>query len=166
MKDLVVVEQLPKVPDNWNYEESVAKVRQLIYRWKNLTIELAAEFWIAREVLSTPAWNKKSDGTKVPSHTWADYCQDIGSSKRVVNRWLKRFFLAITTKELPPPKGKSQVLYADPPWNYSNTGFDQSAAQHYPTIPTIKLCTPEELKSQYKLRSATTDSILLAIQSW
>lgn len=144
MKDLIVIEQIPIIPTEWNYEDSVVKVRQFIYRWKNLTIDLATELWIAREMLSTRAWNKgMSDGTKVPSHTWANYCREIGSSKRVVNRWLKRFYIAQAAQELPPPKGKSQVIYADPPWDYSNTGFDQSAKQHYRTMPTLELCNPE-----------------------
>ena len=46
-------------------------------------------------------------------------------------------------KELAPPKGKSQVIYADPPWDYANTGFDQSAAQYYSPLSTLALCQPE-----------------------
>lgn len=145
MKDLVAIEQLPEIPPDWNYEESVAKVLQLVYKWKNLTIELATELYIARKALSKEGrpWPKIT-GAFAPVKTWTNYCQEIGVDKSTVNRWLKRFLLATTTQNLPPPKGQSQVLYADPPWNYSNTGFDQSAQQHYPTIPTIKLCSPEE----------------------
>lgn len=32
------------------------------------------------------------------------------------------------------------VLYADPPWHYSNSGFRQSAARHYRTMPTPEIC--------------------------
>jgi N6-adenosine-specific RNA methylase IME4 len=32
------------------------------------------------------------------------------------------------------PKGTFDVIYADPPWSYSNSGFDQSAAKQYPTM--------------------------------
>lgn len=59
-----------------------------------MTIELANELWVAREVLSSRY--HRTDGTFVPS--WAGYCQEIGSSKRVVNRWLRRWF----EPELPP----------------------------------------------------------------
>ena len=49
------------------------------------------------------------------------------------------------------PVGKYRVIYADPPWQYSNSGFNQSAEAHYPTMPTsdicdisiAQLCTPE-----------------------
>lgn len=43
--------------------------------------------------------------------------------------------------ETPPlPEGTFSVIYADPPWSYSNSGFDQSAASHYPTMPTTDIC--------------------------
>lgn len=32
------------------------------------------------------------------------------------------------------PKGTFDVIYADPAWSYSNSGFDQSAAKQYPTM--------------------------------
>lgn len=52
------------------------------------------ELWIAREKLAV----NKSDaakimhGTKVPCRTWSDYCEAIGSQKRVINRLLRRWF--------------------------------------------------------------------------
>jgi N6-adenosine-specific RNA methylase IME4 len=38
------------------------------------------------------------------------------------------------------PDGKFGVIYADPPWQYDNSGFTQSAAEHYPTMPTDAIC--------------------------
>jgi N6-adenosine-specific RNA methylase IME4 len=32
------------------------------------------------------------------------------------------------------PSGEYDVVCADPPWQYDNSGFDQSAAAHYPTM--------------------------------
>ena len=32
------------------------------------------------------------------------------------------------------------VFYADPPWQYENSGFDMSAENHYPTMPIQDLC--------------------------
>lgn len=34
------------------------------------------------------------------------------------------------------PAGEYDVICADPPWQYDNAGFNQSAAAHYPTQPT------------------------------
>jgi len=38
------------------------------------------------------------------------------------------------------PEGKYFVLYADPPWQYQNVGFDESANQQYPTLPVEEIC--------------------------
>jgi len=54
--------------------------------------EIAQELWIAREKLK--AQGRRTDlETKISKlPTWTQYCQDIGGSKEVVNRWLNRFF--------------------------------------------------------------------------
>jgi ParB/RepB/Spo0J family partition protein len=40
----------------------------------------------------------------------------------------------------PPPRGKYRVIYADPPWRYSNSGFAMSAENQYPTMETEEIC--------------------------
>ncbi len=40
MKDLVVIEQLPEVPADWNYGESVARVKQLLSERATVKTEL------------------------------------------------------------------------------------------------------------------------------
>jgi len=40
----------------------------------------------------------------------------------------------------PFPKGKYQVIYADPPWEYENSGYDNAAASLYPTMPLEDIC--------------------------
>jgi len=39
-----------------------------------------------------------------------------------------------------PPEGKYSVIYADPPWQYSNSGFTTSAANQYQTMSTQEIC--------------------------
>lgn len=90
MNDLVVIKQTPKLPEKWDYDVSVKKVKGFIYKWKNLTEELVNELYIARDVLSevgNPNWNKSSN-----SKTWSNYCQEIGTSRQVANRWIARYF--------------------------------------------------------------------------
>lgn len=36
--------------------------------------------------------------------------------------------------------GKFSVIYADPPWSYSNSGLMGSADEHYPTMATDQIC--------------------------
>ena len=75
---------------NWDYDESVKRVRPKVMKFE-LTLDVYHELWTAREALSTPAWNKRSDGTNDPPPTWAQYCEDIGLVKRTVDRWLERY---------------------------------------------------------------------------
>lgn len=89
-EELVKVER-PLLPERWDYEESVEKVKGFIYKWKNLTIEIAQELFIAREKLRSQG--QRSDLTSGKNtRSWTIYCKDIGSSRRVVNNWLNRFF--------------------------------------------------------------------------
>ena len=37
------------------------------------------------------------------------------------------------------PEGKYNVIYIDPPWEYSNSGFKMSAENQYPTMPVDKI---------------------------
>jgi len=62
---------MPLLAIEWN-----EKKRLLVYKWNNVTQEIIDELKIARQMLSTRAWNKKSDGANAPS--WADYCEAIG----------------------------------------------------------------------------------------
>ena len=39
------------------------------------------------------------------------------------------------------PTGEYDIVCADPPWSYSNTGFEQSAAEHYPTMAVEDIAT-------------------------
>jgi len=36
--------------------------------------------------------------------------------------------------------GLYSVIYADPPWQYNNSGFDGAPDDHYPTMPTDAIC--------------------------
>jgi len=143
MSDLVKIDMdEPLIPDDWNYERSVEKVGALIYKWKNLTFEVIRELWIAREILK--AQGQRTDLTSERKfRSWGKYCKEIGVAQQVANRWLKKYFspeeqLQIQAPML--PQGKYFVLYADPPWQYQNVGFDESAEQQYPTMSVEKIC--------------------------
>ncbi len=152
MKDLIVIEQLPQVPAGWNYEESVARVKRVVYKWKSLTLELATELYIAREALSKP-------GHPHGKFTWNQYCEEIGLKRDTVNNWLERLLLIeekSSIKSPPLPDGKYQAIYADPPWQYDNSGLRGSAESHYPTMSMDKLC-------QLNVSNLTGDDAVLFI---
>ena len=107
MNELIVIEPtdtLPTLPDNWDYDTSVEKTKTFFYKWKNLTNDILEELWISRNILKKnfDEWQKEG-GTLVPPPTWNDYCEEIGSSRQVVNRWLEKTYSSkkITTPNQP-----------------------------------------------------------------
>ena len=74
----------------WDYEASVKRVRPMVIRWKTLTLDVYHELWEAREHL-------RNQGTRTDltsgqmSRSWEGYCEDVGLSKRTVNRWLSGY---------------------------------------------------------------------------
>src|SRR3990167_934679 len=141
--ELVLIEQKPPIPDNWNYDESVQKMKQALYRWKNMTIEMANELWIAKEKLSSQG--ARTDLTSEQKfRSWTIYCNDIGSQRQIVNRWLNRWFTPevsnTSTPELPTvTEGKYNIIYADPPWRYFEDGL-KNQSQHYNTMSLEDIC--------------------------
>ena len=116
MIDLAKIETtVTVVPEGWDYDESVEKVKVFVYKWKNMTVEMLDELLVAREVLSEQGGDRKSEKyqrDKCPiDKTWGQYCQDIGSEKRTVNRWLAQHLAEIEGE----PKTKTPVFYLTEP---------------------------------------------------
>lgn len=157
-ESLIVVEQLPLIPEDWDFEDSVAKTKQLVYRWKNLTLEMVTELYIAREKLSKEG-KPVITGTNIPV-TWGQYCEDVGLEKRTANRWLASIFGPQRLPSPPLPKLESQVLYADPPWAFNNSGFNQSAAQKYPTLSIEDICKYSDGEKSVRQLAKEKESVL------
>lgn len=122
MKDSILVKfEEPKLPKKWDYDTSVKRTKSDVLKWGNVSVELAEELGKARKVLSLSASDaaKIMHGTFDPRrHTWTKYCEDIGSSRRSVNRWLVRFYgrKVLPRPKISPPKGKYSCVVIDPPW--------------------------------------------------
>lgn len=143
--NLILIEK-PKLPISWNYDESVKKVKQVIFKWKTLTAELAQELWIAREMLR--AQGRRTDLTSEGKfRSWSDYCKEIDSSRQVINHWLARWFPkdkgSKSTIKLLAPEGKYDVIVIDPPWPYG-TEYDEEARRVASPYPEMDL---EEIKN-------------------
>jgi N6-adenosine-specific RNA methylase IME4 len=52
----------------------------------------------------------------------------------------KRELMHEEKRTRPLPEGKYSVIYADPPWQYENSGFDEAADNQYPTMPLEEIC--------------------------
>jgi len=92
--ELQVIFKKPSLPADWDYDESVKKVKGFVFKWRNMTEEIITELWIAREKLRHPGkrvdlnLSRKMDRS-MP--TWKQYCADIGSQINVVDNWLNRW---------------------------------------------------------------------------
>lgn len=53
---------------------------------------------------------------------------------------LKRQEMVQEKRARPLPLGQYRVICADPPWQYSNSGFDEAADNLYPTMPLDDIC--------------------------
>ena len=80
--------------DNWDYNESVKQVKPMVMSWRNLTVEIARELYLAREALSRKrSYSPKTlkTLTNVSNDTFDDYIRDIGLKRMTVHRWLERY---------------------------------------------------------------------------
>ena len=73
----------------WNYEESVKKIRPMVMNWRNLTVEIVEELYMARKELSKPG--ARNDLVPNGTKTWESYLDDVGLARRTVHRWLERY---------------------------------------------------------------------------
>lgn len=90
MNELVKLSK-PNLPIYWEYGNSIKFVSENIFKWKNITEDIAKELWIAREILRSQG--KRTDLTSDQLiQSWSEYCEEIGSSRGVVNKWLKQWF--------------------------------------------------------------------------
>ena len=126
-KDLMLFDH-PSLPDEWSYEDSVSKMKRLIYKWRNMTRDVANELWIARENLLKPGARTDLAEKSAGSHTWTEYCSEIGISRDSATNWLKRWFPESLTLERKPlvkfsdykdwlkEQDNCDLLLTDPPY--------------------------------------------------
>jgi len=132
MNELIKIEK-PQLPEKWDYDISVQKIKEIFANWKKVTIELIRELWIAHQIFSSPG--ARTD--LKPTQTWKSYYKEIGIPERTIYNWFYRFNLLPNGKRLKTPEmpeGKHQIILADPPWPFRNIGFEESAQKHYPTM--------------------------------
>jgi len=92
MDELVLLEMgsKPRLPKDWNYRKSVKKMKRLVLNWKNISVEILSELYVARVKLSAQGVRNDLDpnGSKLG---WENYLREIGLSKETVRRWLGRY---------------------------------------------------------------------------
>ena len=116
---------LVNLPDleqvEWNYDQSVQKMRKLVVNWRNLSLELLRELCLARMNLSDRA-SRDQIG-------WMQYLLDVGITRTTAHRWLSKYDFdndeLIRDEEIRLPKEVAIVDQQRHPEDF------------YPTHPTI-----------------------------
>ena len=135
MNELIKIEK-PQLPEKWDYDISVQKIKEIFANWKKVTIELIRELWIAHQIFSSPG--ARTD--LKPTQTWKSYYKEIGIPERTIYNWFYRFNLLPNGKRLKTPEmpeGKYQVIYMDIPWKYDvdlSKGATRSPENNYPVM--------------------------------
>jgi len=88
--DLIVIEEKPIIPEEWNYDNSVIKFRNLFKKVREEGKKALLEFYIAYKILTEDS--KKKIGRKYPDKNFKIYCEDIGIDKMTGYNWLHRYF--------------------------------------------------------------------------
>ena len=78
--------------ESWNYEQAVERAIPKVINWKNATMEVIRELYLARVALSRNGGDRKRDGQY--QKTWSDFCNDIGYTRQAINAKLKNFIPA------------------------------------------------------------------------
>jgi N6-adenosine-specific RNA methylase IME4 len=94
-----------------------------------------------------------------PAEKIIEQAREIRAAKQKEKTEERREKLRLVTLD-EAVQGKFQVIYADPPWQYSNTGFDGSAEGQYPTMATDDICAMPVGER------AATNSVLLMWATW
>lgn len=146
MKELIPFTEI-EVPENWNYNESVKKVRPMVQKWTDMSYEFFTELKIARTALIIPP-DKKGRGIS-PVFTWSKYCEDIGMSRRHAGRLIEEYFYdPFLYNSWNMPKGDDENFFGHFPYRFMrNLLYYQSKENDLVYDPfagsgvTIDVCT-------------------------
>lgn len=92
---------LPEIPDEWDYDESVKKGKQIWMRWKDITRKMAGHFYEAREKLRQKGgkpFHESYSSENACVKTWGDYCREVtgwddkNKARDAFNRMLRGIF--------------------------------------------------------------------------
>ena len=79
-----------EIPQNWDYDKSVKKCRNLFKAVRKNGAEAITELYIAWRILTEDS--KKKKGRKWPDKTFEGYCDDIEIHKDTGYKWLHKYF--------------------------------------------------------------------------
>lgn len=94
-KQLVAAQvALSKEIENWDYKESVEKIRGIKNQWKKLTLEVVRELYLAKQFLTKQKGQRSNpDAPDYIMYTWKDYCDEINISRQYADYHVNKLFV-------------------------------------------------------------------------
>lgn len=116
-----------ELPEAWDYDESVKKVKSLSYKWKNITNEIMHEIWTAHYILSPAVQNGTTGRFETKGKTWASYCIDIGIGRTTAWNWLQSYDSELRKIKPPEPKKTPEQVEA---YNRETERIEREFTEH------------------------------------
>lgn len=145
MTDLIRIEfEKPVIPEDWNYDESVQKVKTFVYKAKNLNEDILRELYIARDILSKSGCRTDlvANATKLP--TWENYCNEIGIDRSTVHRWLKKYLNPIHFSSKSSDWTTPEIIINKTVQLLGEIDLDPCSNPDFPNIPAKNHFTKKE----------------------
>ncbi len=152
--DLMVIEiKKPKIPKKWDFKAADKTFDKYIRDWRRLSIDVVSELWVFYQKLKVQGrrTDLSTNVEKLP--TWIDWLETKGIAAPTPLRhfkalgWLKA--KKIDKEKIPRlPKGKYNIIYADPPWQYhvgeqhaeAGTVQAKTLSTYYPSMTLEEIC--------------------------
>ena len=131
--------------DETDYEEKTLRNA----KWVSSKVELSRR----RDNLTFSHHAEVAQLSPQEQEFWLDKAADENLSVRDLRQAIRNKNIS---KDIELPTGKYSVIYADPPWQYENSGFINSAESNYPTMSENELACLSE-----KLNEISNDSSVL-----
>ena len=79
-----------ELPDTWDYDANVSEIKMVMLSWNGLTEPIMKHLFTANKILKSKRLKAKYgiESTK----TWDNFCEELGTSRQVINRWLCQWF--------------------------------------------------------------------------
>lgn len=154
----------PKIPENWVFVVADRAFDEHIFSWRRLTLGVLKELWVFYNKLPRIEGRPKktrADARVLP--TWQEWIGSKGIDRTTAFRHFRALGWLPPTEVLPTPpllKGKFNVIYADPPWQYDNSGLGGAASKHYMTMPIDEVIGLKDKDGKTIQSCCAEDSVL------
>jgi len=87
-KEIIPMELANKI-NRWDFDKSVAKVKEIGKEWQKMTGQIVRELFLAKAFLTRPKKSRNDSDENL--YTWEAYCGAIDIDRQFADYWIKKF---------------------------------------------------------------------------